>query len=263
MSKDYSEKEIKNLLESWKDDNTYRHGTGKEFLSQSDVSSLLKDPKKFRSREGLPLLAFIQGSYYHESLLEPHKIKDYTIVDATTRNTKKYKEELEDSGEPILLLKHEKEHIEYLVKCTLENDHVRTIIEDPSNIFEKPGCAKIGGDNGEWFKGRADIVSPTYGRLFDLKTTSDLDAFKYKSKRYFYHAQAYVYKTIFGMDFTFIVCDKNNGNLAMFDTSDSFLSEGQYQVQKAIDVYQNYYKGKTPEETKRLLANRVIVDELY
>ena len=260
--KAYTKGELAKLLESWKgDEDEYRNGSGAKMLSQSDVGSLLNDPKTFRSRTDIPYLAFLHGSYYHESILEPHKVEDYVVIDASTRSTKAYKEALEASGEDILLLKHEREHLDWLIEQTLANDTVRGLIRAEGNIYEKPGVVKL---FGEWFKGRADILCPSMGRIIDLKTTTELGTkFKYKAKNFNYDAQAYIYSKMFGLDFTFIACDKKNGNLGIFESSDSFLSSGEMKVEQAVEVYQKYYKDKSKEETAELLKNRTIYEELF
>lgn len=258
---DYTKEELSNLITSWSDENEYRKGSGKKFLSQSDVGPLLHNPKEFRDVKDRPLLAFLHGSYYHEKILEPEKAAKYVIVDASTRSTNIYKQAIQETGAEILLLKKEQEMLDNLVEATLANKVVRSLIRAEGNIIEKPGTVKI---NGEWFKGRADIVCPSQGMIIDLKTSTDVDTkFKYKAKTYHYDAQAFIYNQIFGLDFVFIVCDKNNGNLGVFETSDSFLQSGQLKVERAVEVYKKYYKGKTPEETRALLNDRLIHQELF
>lgn len=258
---DYTKEELSNLISSWKDENEYRLGSGKKFLSQSDVGPLLHNPKEFRNVTDKPYLAFLQGSYYHEKILEPEKAAKYVIVDASTRSTNIYKQAIAETGADILLLKKEKEMLDRLVDATLSNKFVRSLIRAEGNIYEKPGTAKI---FGEWFKGRADILCPSHGLNIDLKTSTEIDTkFKYKAKSYHYDAQAFIYNKIFGLDFVFIVCDKNNGNLGVFETSDSFLHSGQLKVEKAVEVYRKFYKGKTIEETRALLSNRIIHEELF
>lgn len=257
--RDYSKEEISAIIAQFTDETEYRHGIGKKFLSQSDVGSLNLNPREFRDSSDPPLQAFLHGSYYHEAILEPEKIQGYEIVDAKTRNVKAYKDAVEASGKPILLLKHEKDHLDWLIEKTLANKTVNSLIRAEGNIYEKPGICKV---SGEWFKGRADIVSPEYG-ILDLKTTTDLPKFKYKAKNYFYHAQAYIYSTMFGMEFTFIAVDKKSGNLGIFKCSDAFISAGELAVEKAVENYRKYFKGKTREEAEKLLDDRITYLELY
>ena len=96
-------------LEKLKDDVNYYGKFGQQWLSNSDIYSLLNDPLSFRvSKE--QTIAMIEGRYFHTALLEPHKLENYKVVDMTSRNTKAYKELLEDHGE-IMLLKKEQENL--------------------------------------------------------------------------------------------------------------------------------------------------------
>lgn len=258
---DFSKDELAKVLKSWEGDEfEYRNGSGQKFLSQSDVGSLLRSPKEFRAPRDKPVLAFIQGSYFHESILEPHKIKDYKIVDASTRSTKIYKEALAEAGTDILLLRHEKDKLDQLVEGMLKNKFMRSMIRAEGNIYEKPGVIKL---FGEWFKGRADIICPSQGLIIDLKTSRELPKFRYKAKSYYYHAQAYIYSKMFDLDFMFFAACKETGDLGVFECSKAFLQEGKLAVEQAVKVHQEYYKDKTAEQTQALLANRVYHQELY
>ncbi len=261
---DHTKEELAKIIDSWRnDEDEYRNKSGRKFLSQSDVGSLLNDPKKFRDRSDVPYLAFLLGSYYHEAILEPHKLENYQVVDASTRSTKLYKEALEASGEDILLLQHEKVKLDGLVAGTLENKVVRSLIRAEGNQYEVPGVVKL---YGEHWKGRADILAPNMGErgmIIDLKTTTELEKFKYKAKSFNYDAQAAIYSRMFGLAFVFIACCKNTGNLAIFECSDSFIESGLLKVEKAVDIYRKFYKDKTPEETKSLLANNIKHEQLF
>ena len=64
---------------------------GKQYLSNSDIGKLLKNPTQFRVNNEFtkPML---EGRYFHTKILEPHKvIGDFIEVDVTSRNTVKYK----------------------------------------------------------------------------------------------------------------------------------------------------------------------------
>ena len=66
-----------NIIEQLRDDSNYYGTVGQQYLSNSDIYSLLKNPRKFRHKEkSLPLL---EGGYFHTAMLEPEKIHTYSI----------------------------------------------------------------------------------------------------------------------------------------------------------------------------------------
>jgi hypothetical protein len=95
------------------------------------------------------------------------------------------------------------------------------------------------------WKGKADIVCSDM--LIDLKTTSDINKFKYSAKSYNYDSQCYIYETLFGKPLTFFVIDKNTAQLGIFKPSESFLESGEAKVEQAISVFNKFF-GPTPTE---------------
>jgi hypothetical protein len=81
----------KEILDKLKEDKNYYGKFGKQFLSNSDISTLLTNPLSLGTpMENRP--AFLIGGYFHTAILEPEKLKNFKIVEATTRNTKAYVE---------------------------------------------------------------------------------------------------------------------------------------------------------------------------
>ena len=102
----------KKILEMLEDDDQYYNGIGREFLSNSNISILQNDPTKLK--EPTPNhINFVIGRYVHTAILEPNKLKNFKIIESSTRNTKKYRELSE--GE-ICLLQHEVDKIENMVE---------------------------------------------------------------------------------------------------------------------------------------------------
>ena len=92
---------MKEILEKLRDDENYYGEFGQQFLSNSDISTLLKNPKDLhKPKPNSP--AFLVGGYFHTAILEPDKLKSFKIVEASTRNTKAYKEI--SNGELCLLI---------------------------------------------------------------------------------------------------------------------------------------------------------------
>ena len=79
------------ILNRLRDDEDYYGAFGKQFLSNSDISALLTNPKQFRSYSS-DNVNYAKGRYFHQLILEPEKAKDTKFIDVSTRNTKAYKE---------------------------------------------------------------------------------------------------------------------------------------------------------------------------
>ena len=62
------------VLEKLRDDNEYYRGVGKNYLSNSDIGSLLNNPLYFGvSQPDNP--NFAKGRLFHQLLLEPEQLK--------------------------------------------------------------------------------------------------------------------------------------------------------------------------------------------
>ena len=77
--------------------------------------------------------------------------------------------------------------------------------------------------------------------LIDIKTTSNIDKFKWSSRDYNYDSQAYIYQQIFGKPVIFYVVCKVSGRLGIFKPTEQFLIGGREKVQKAIEIYNNFF----------------------
>ena len=222
--------------EELRDDTKYYGKEGKKYLSNSDIGTLLSDPKMFKvDKEGtLPMLL---GRYFHTLILEPKKIKDFIVSESSSRNTKMYKELINDSDEPMLILQKEVDALEKLVAEINQNVFFNELIYMEDNKFEEPAIGEIGG---VMWKGKADIV--TQDLIIDLKTTSKIDDFKYAARRYNYDSQAWIYNQLFNKPMIFIVIEKGSGRMGMYDCSDEFLDMGKDKVFEALE---NIFRGKS------------------
>lgn len=228
-----TDEQQKFILEQLRDDENYYGDFGRQFLSNSDIRTLLRDPLNY----GKPTenhLNLVKGQYFHNSVLEPEKIANFEIVDASTRTTKIYKEA---AGDDILLLKKEKEELDELVEIMLANTTARNLIQDVDVEYEVPGLIEL---SGEWWKMKADIKNNTQGLIVDLKTTSNIDKFSSSAWEYNYDSQAYIYSTYFQMDFVFVVMCKSTKRLGIFDCSPEFLLRGREKVEKAVEAYRKF-----------------------
>ena len=227
----------KEVLEKLKEDKNYYGSYGKKFLSNSDISTLLTNPLSLV----VPLEyrpAFLIGGYFHTAILEPEKLNNFKIVEATTRNTKAYRE---ISGGEICLLQHEVDKTELLVDKIMSNDICRDLIRGTgeSVTYEQPGIEEIGG---HMWKGKADIINHGEKLIIDLKTTADISKFQYSARKYNYDSQAYIYQKLFGYELVFMAIDKSSHQIGIFDCSPKFLESGRDKVERAIEAYELFFK---------------------
>jgi hypothetical protein len=224
-----------NIIDILRDDNEYYRGVGRNYLSNSDIGVLLSNPKNYGVvREDNKNLA--EGRYFHQLLLEPHKAVDVYHVDVSTRTTKEYKTYCTDNNIEFCMLTKEKEEIERLVSVMSGNIQFFEQIYKTGNVYEEPSVAEI---HGMMWKGKADIVTDEC--IIDLKTTSDINKFKYSAKSYNYDSQCYIYQQLFGKPLVFYVIDKLTAQLGVFRPSQDFIISGQAKVVKAVDVYNRYF----------------------
>jgi hypothetical protein len=223
------------VLEKLKLDENYYGDFGKQFLSNSDIKTLLTNPLAL-GQQSKPSPAFLVGGYFHTAILEPDKLKKYKVIESSTRNTKAYKEM---SGGELCLLQKEVDQIELMKNKILENDVCRGLINGIDVEYEKPGLAEL---EGALWKGKADIVNHDEKLIIDLKTTKDINAFKWSANRFNYDSQAYIYSKIFGYEFVFVVIDKETHQIAVIDCSPDFYSSGKDKVERAVEAYDLFYK---------------------
>ena len=231
------------IIEKLRVDENYYGDFGKQYLSNSDISTLLKNPLALKEPSKTNA-HFLVGGYFHTAILEPDKIKNFKIVDSSSRNTKIYKEM---SGGEMCLLQHEVDLIENLISKLLDNKVCRDLISQEKGEYEVP---QVGEIFSQMWKGKADIVNHNDKLIIDLKTTSDLDNFRWNAKKYNYDSQAYIYRTLFGYEFIFIAIDKKTGRIGLFDCSNDFYKSGMNKVEKASEAYDLFYntEGFDPQQ---------------
>lgn len=225
----------KEELKKLREDEHYYGEFGKQFLSNSDISKLLTNPLSLgEAQKQIP--AFLVGGYFHTAILEPDKLKKYKIIEASTRNTKAYKE---ISGGEMCLLQSEVDKLELLIDTMMSNEVCRSLIQDGNVEYEVPGIAEI---KGKLWKGKADIVNHDEKLIIDLKTTADITKFRYSAQKYNYNSQAYIYRELFGYEMVFIVIDKTTHQIGIYDCSPEFYSKGEDKVERAVEAYKLFYE---------------------
>ena len=224
------------VLDKLRIDEHYYGDFGKQYLSNSDISALLNNPLAL-GQQSPPSAAFLVGGYFHTAILEPNKLDKYKVVKSSTRNTKAYKD---IAGGELCLLQHEVDSIELMREKIMSNDVCKSLIT--GNVeYEQPGIIEL---EGQMWKGKADIVNHDEKLIIDLKTTADLQKFRYSASKYNYDSQAYIYSKLFGYEMLFIAIDKNTHQIGIFDCSPEFYERGQDKVKRAVEAYELFYKSE-------------------
>ena len=227
----------KQVIEKLRDDQNYYGDFGKKYLSNSDIGTLLTNPLAL-GQPSKPSPAFLVGGYFHTAILEPDKIKNFKVIEASTRNTKAYKE---ISDGELCLLQSEVDKIELMTDKVLANNVCKGLIRGNNIEYEQPGITEL---EGLMWKGKADIVNHDEKLIIDLKTTADLNKFKWSANKYNYDSQAYIYSNLFGYEFIFIVIDKTTHQIGIFDCSPQFYERGKDKVERASAQYKLFYQSE-------------------
>ena len=227
------------ILAQMYDDTFYYGHLGKHALSSSSLKMILKSPKTYRNviKYGDPngdSPALAAGKLAHWMVLEPHKIDELHFVDASTKNTKIYKEAKEQYGE--VFLTKERSAAERLTDAIFRNEAALQLLTDSE--FEVPEIAML---NGLPFRGKADIIQGD--TIIDYKTTAELSSFKWSADKYGYDLQAYMYLRLFNKkNFTFLVIDKASTDIGIFETTDDFIAKGEQKFIQAVDNYKYFFQ---------------------
>jgi hypothetical protein len=95
--------------------------------------------------------------------------------------------------------------------------------------------------------------------LIDLKTTSDINKFKWSAKSYNYDSQCYIYQELFGKPLVFLVIDKVTAQLGIFRPSYDFVKGGEAKVAKAIEVYRKYFGANPQDDIVNYFINETLL----
>lgn len=240
------------ILELLNDDSNYYGPMGKSFLSNSDIGTLLSNPKDYgKSRPDNK--SFAEGRYFHQLLTEPDKAEVAHFVDASTRTTNLYKEYCNEHKLDFALLKSEVDSVEKWASTMKSNIDFYDAVYREGNRYEVPAIKTI---HGRDWKGKADIVCDDM--LIDLKTTSDISQFKWSAKKYNYDSQAFIYQELFGKPLVFYVIDKVSGVLGVFTPSAEFIEGGERKVIRAVEVFNRFFAPDSPEDISNYYIDEVL-----
>jgi hypothetical protein len=235
---DGSQWEKQDLIKEMVKDEFYYGYLSKAALSSSSLKLLLSSPKTYKhvTEYGNPeSQALRDGWLFHTAILEPDVFNAQVFVDVASKNTKAYKLAKEEHGKVFTMT--EKKDAERLADAFLRNEKALQLIQQSE--FEVP---MIGEVMGMPFRGKADVLGKN--GIVDLKTTTDIKAFKYSAMKYGYSVQCYLYCELFGVDykdFTFLALDKGSLDIAVYHCSEEFYLDGKQKTEKAIETYDTYF----------------------
>ena len=126
-----------------------------------------------------------------------------------------------------------------LLKNNVCKDYIQGSRKGARIKYEQPGIVRLFGN---MWKGKADIINEDEQLIVDLKTSADINTFKWSAQKYNYDSQSYIYKEMFGYDMLFIVMDKTTHQIGIFDCSTDFYESGKDKVQRASEQYKLFYK---------------------
>ena len=231
------------ILKQMENDEFYYDYLGKNALSSSSVKLLNKSPKAYddslkfgNKRTG----AMTLGWLLHLAVFEIEKFGKLNFVDASTKNTKIYKEAFSEN--PMTFLQKEYEDTMQLADAIYSNNDAVQLIEGLE--YEQPA---IGNIMNIPFRAKADALNRGE-MIVDLKTTSGLaeGSFPYNARKYGYASQVYIYCNLFGVsykDFVFLCICKDTKDIATYNVSEEFYHEGERFVDNAIGVYNKWIAG--------------------
>jgi hypothetical protein len=243
---------MKDILDKLRDDEQYYGAFGKQYLSNSDIGTLLSNPMNFRKPQE-DNVNFHKGRYFHQLILEPEKASETKFVDVPTRTTKAYKEYLATVPQDIVMLEKEGQEIRDCVSAMMQNLSFFEGVRQEGCEYEVPMVKEI---QGMMWKGKADIICPD--KIIDLKSTGDITKFKWSASKYNYDSQCYIYQELFGKPLVFYVVDKTTKMLGIYHPSAEFIERGRNKVTEAIKVYDKFFGDNPQEDINEFYINEVL-----
>jgi hypothetical protein len=231
------------ILKQMENDEFYYEYLGKNALSSSSVKLLNKSPKAYdnslkfvNKRTG----AMTLGWLLHLAVFEIEKFGQLNFVDASTKNTKIYKEAFSDN--PMTFLQKEYDETMRLADAIYSNSDAVQLIEGLE--YEQPA---IGNIMNIPFRAKADALNRGE-MIVDLKSTSGLaeGSFPYNARKYGYASQVYIYCNLFGInykDFVFLCICKDTKDIGIYNVSEDFYLDGEEFVDNAVGVYNKWIAG--------------------
>lgn len=184
---------------------------------------------------------FLLGRLVHAAILEPETVKaEFAVVDASTRNTKIYKDTVEKHPGKGIVLQHELEQANRIVRAVNGLDKVKELIDSCSK--EISAAAMI---EEVYCKARLDLWNEKEGHIIDLKTTNESALnFPYTFYKYGYDISSAFYVDVLlanGINvsnFSFIVVEKNPPyGVMLYHITEEMLEYGRGKYLPALAKY--------------------------
>ena len=103
-------------------------------------------------------------------------------------------------------------------------------------------------------------ISSKHGKLIDLKTTSNIDDFKWSAIKYNYDSQCYIYQELFGKPLVFYTVDKTDMRLGIFTPTEEFVQRGEEKVIRAINVYKKFFVDNAEFDINEYFIGQPMID---
>ena len=130
----------KEIIDKLREDEHYYGKFGQQYLSNSNIKTLLSEPENlYKPIAKTP--AMLIGGYFHTIILEPEKVKSFRIIESSSRNTKHYKE---ISDGEMCLLQEEADMVEAMTEKLLKNRFIESLITGTNMIYEEPPAIVTG-----------------------------------------------------------------------------------------------------------------------
>ena len=229
------------IIKRMYDDDFYYGYLGSNALSSSSAKKLLQSPKAYLKSLNVNSNAqpLRDGRLVHLSVLEPHKVKDLTIVDGS-KATKAFKQAVLELGSENVYTRSEFNNANAIANSVLKCSEVTKLLQGAE--FEVPQASMI---EGLPFRGKADVLNGNV--IIDLKTTGDITKFRWSAKHFSYDLQAALYMKMFDADaFIFVVVDKDTKDIMICDCSDEFIRTGLHKLDMAIEQYKYFFQDEMP-----------------
>lgn len=240
------------LMADMYSDSFYYGYLGQAALSSSACKNLLEGVKAYESSliQATDTAALRDGRLSHMAVFEPQKFNGLTVVEGT-RASKAYKLASEEQGYYNVCTASEYKNAEAIADAISKNLDASMLIKGCN--YEVP---IIGIIRGLPFRAKADCIDNNSNVIIDLKTTSDsLQNFPYAAKKYHYALQAVLYKMLFqASSFVFLVINKKNKDIGIFECSDDFMTQGHMLLNAATDTFREYFN---KPNTRQLIDNYV------
>jgi len=188
-----------------------------------------------------PTHAMVFGSLVHTILLEPDRVRDYTVVSVSDKRSKEWRDR---KGVPNLISADDYERANRAADAVLNNRLAREVL----SINGIPEASAIAVDhvNQEWIKARFDYLA---GNLHvSLKTARDPSPsiFMMDAERFGYHISAGLYEEVMvhGLGIEdpvtvfIVVGSEPPHDVAVYYPTEEFIARGHQEMVGLIQVYQ-------------------------